>query len=104
MNRVSAARLGSHRAVLCPASSQPPVPPMMDKRLLPAHSNMNESQHTIGIEKVSVVITRKTTGDLLVSQHSSERWFRSEQAARNAMEQIMSVFIEAEPGETAEPE
>jgi hypothetical protein len=77
---------------------------MMDKGLLSAHSNMNEFQHTIGIEKVSVVITRKTAGDLLVSQHSSERWFRSEQAAREAMEQIMSVFIEAEPGEAAQPE
>jgi hypothetical protein len=65
---------------------------------------MNEMQHTIGIEKVSVVITRKTAGDLLVSQHSSERWFRSEEAAREAMEQIMSVFIEAEPGQPPDSE
>ena len=63
------------------------------------HSIVEPTQHTIGVEKVSVVITRKTIGDLLVSQHSSERWFRSEAAAREALENIMAVFIEAEPGE-----
>lgn len=53
-------------------------------------------QHTIGKQKVSVTITRKTDGDLLVSQHSSERWYVSDEAAVKAMSKVLEVFIEPE--------
>ena len=55
-------------------------------------------QYAIGEEKVSIIITRKTGRDLVVSQHSSERWFTSEQAAAEAMARVLSVFIETDTG------
>lgn len=51
-------------------------------------------KHTVGSEKVSVTITRKTDGDLLVSQHSIERWFSSSASAANALRSVQEAFIE----------
>lgn len=53
-------------------------------------------QHTVGPEKVSVTVTRKTHDDLLVSQHSSERWFKSAGAADAAQRRLLGIFVESE--------
>lgn len=52
---------------------------------------------TVGHEKVSVTITRKTQDDVLISTHSSERWFATEVEATKCLYQILDAFIE-EPG------
>ena len=51
-------------------------------------------QYTVGVEKLSMTVTRKTAGDLIVSQHSSERWFANESDATEALRQIMEAFLE----------
>lgn len=53
---------------------------------------MNIPQVTVGPEKVSVTITRKTEGDLLVAQFSSERWFERERDAADAVNHVLRVF------------
>lgn len=52
-------------------------------------------QATIGDEKISITIVRKTRGDKLVSQHSTERWFPSQEAAVSALQALVNVFIAA---------
>lgn len=49
---------------------------------------------TVGSERLSMTVTRKTVDDLIVSQHSSERWFENEQDATEALRQIMEAFLE----------
>jgi hypothetical protein len=49
---------------------------------------------TIGTERLSMTVTRKTEGDLIVSQHTSERWFGTEEDATEALRQIMEAFLE----------
>jgi hypothetical protein len=49
---------------------------------------------TVGPERLSMTVTRKTGDDLIVSQHSSERWFTSESDATEALRQVMEAFIE----------
>lgn len=46
-----------------------------------------------------MTVTRKTVGDLIVSQHSSERWFASEEDATEALRQVMEAFLEYFTGE-----
>lgn len=59
-------------------------------------------QHAIGPEKISLTVLRKTTGDLIVSQHSAERWFSSERAAVEALARIMTTFTEIEQVENGQ--
>lgn len=49
---------------------------------------------TVGDERLSMTVTRKTKDDLLISQHSSERWFPTEKDATEALRQIMEAFLE----------
>jgi hypothetical protein len=60
---------------------------------------MTMEQHAVGQEKVSVTITRKTKGDLLVTQQSLERWFVAEQAAVDATRRVTDVFAEPADGD-----
>lgn len=55
-----------------------------------------DMNHAIGSHKVSATFLRKTEGDLLVSQFSSERWFKSEEAAIRALGKLLEVFQEPE--------
>lgn len=52
--------------------------------------------HAIGDHRVAITILRKTTGDLLVSQHTMERWFVNEETAVRALQAVAAVFIETE--------
>ena len=52
---------------------------------------------TVGQEKVSVTIVRKTDGDLIVSQHSSERWFDNAEDADRALGAVMAIFSQGPP-------
>ena len=52
-------------------------------------------QVTVGQEKISLIVTRKTLGDKLVSQHSLERWFATPEAAVAALRSVLDVFVEA---------
>lgn len=58
-------------------------------------SNENE-KFSVGEHRVSITILRKTHSDLLVSQHTMERWFVSEETAVRALQDVASVFIESE--------
>jgi transcriptional regulator of met regulon len=49
---------------------------------------------TVGSQRLSMTVTRKTDGDLMVSQHSSERWFATEEDATEALRQVMEAFLE----------
>jgi hypothetical protein len=57
-------------------------------------SLIERTNATVGDERLSVTVTRRTTGDKIVSVHSSERWFATEQEATEALRQIMEAFVE----------
>ena len=59
---------------------------------------MSDMKITIGPERLSMTVTRKTGDDLVVSQHSSERWFRTEEDATEALRQVFEAFLEAVAG------
>ncbi len=48
--------------------------------------------HAIGADKLSVQITRKTTGDLVVSNHAIERFFVSEEDAVAMLQEIVAAI------------
>lgn len=60
------------------------------------NSVRKSEKSTIGDHRVSITILRKTYGDLIVSQHTMERWFIDEEMAVRALQAVATVFIESE--------
>lgn len=59
-------------------------------------ADRKSEKFTVGDHRVSITILRKTTGDLVVSQHTMERWFIDEEMAVRALQAVATVFIESE--------
>ncbi len=49
-------------------------------------------QHALGEDRLSVQVTRKTAGDLVVSNHAVERYFTSEQDAVDVLQEIVAAI------------